>query len=64
MQLAGDGVFGAAPGSRRSPVRVLRTAVDSGVNHLDTSQYTRDGTLVIASASVSQLASYAWGAPT
>ena len=102
MQLAGDGVFWAAPGSRRSPAR----AAYRGVNHLDTPQYygpgrwesarnkmfaldfatqaqqmkaiggqpdyalgsvhavTRDGTLVIASASGSQLASYAWGAPT
>jgi hypothetical protein len=32
MQLAGDGVFGAAP-DRDEALRVLRTAVDSGVNH-------------------------------
>jgi len=31
MQLAGDGVFGAAR-DRDEALRVLRTAVDSGVN--------------------------------
>jgi pyridoxine 4-dehydrogenase len=38
MQLAGDGVFGP-PRDRDEAQRVLRAAVDSGVNHIDTAQY-------------------------
>ncbi len=38
MQLAGDGVFGP-PGDPDEAVRVLRTAVDSGVDHIHTAQY-------------------------
>jgi pyridoxine 4-dehydrogenase len=38
MQLAGDNVFGP-PRDRDEALRVLRTAVDSGVNHIDTAQY-------------------------
>lgn len=38
MQLAGPGVFGP-PKDRRAAVDVLRTAVASGVNHIDTSDF-------------------------
>ncbi|MEZ0094871.1 oxidoreductase [Streptacidiphilus sp. EB129] len=38
MQLAGDNVFGP-PRDRDEALRVLRAAVDSGVNHIDTAQY-------------------------
>ena len=38
MQLAGPGVFGP-PKDRKAAITVLREAVDSGVNHLDTSDY-------------------------
>jgi pyridoxine 4-dehydrogenase len=42
MQLAGDGVFGP-PRNRDEALRVLRAAVDSGVNHIDTAQYYGPG---------------------
>ncbi len=38
MQLAGPGVFGP-PRDRAAAVAVLREAVASGVNHIDTSDY-------------------------
>ena len=38
MQLAGDGVFGP-PRDRNEAVRVLRSAVDAGVDHIDTAQF-------------------------
>jgi aryl-alcohol dehydrogenase-like predicted oxidoreductase len=38
MQLAGKGVFGP-PKDRAGAIAVLRTAVESGVNHIDTSDY-------------------------
>jgi len=38
MQLAGPGVFGP-PKNRKTAVAVLREAVASGVNHIDTSDY-------------------------
>jgi aryl-alcohol dehydrogenase-like predicted oxidoreductase len=38
MQLAGKGVFGP-PGDRAEAVAVLREAVESGVNHIDTSDF-------------------------
>ena len=38
MQLAGPGIFGP-PADRDACVAVLRTAVDSGVNHIDTSDF-------------------------
>jgi pyridoxine 4-dehydrogenase len=38
MQLAGDNVFGP-PRDRDEALRVLRAAVDSGINHIDTAQY-------------------------
>src|SRR5580698_3222187 len=38
MQLAGPGVFGP-PKDRKAAVAVLREAVASGVNHIDTSDY-------------------------
>jgi pyridoxine 4-dehydrogenase len=38
MQLAGDGVFGP-PRDRDEALRVLRAAIDSGVDHVDTAQY-------------------------
>jgi aryl-alcohol dehydrogenase-like predicted oxidoreductase len=38
MQLAGPGVFGP-PGDREAALAVLREAVASGVNHIDTSDY-------------------------
>jgi pyridoxine 4-dehydrogenase len=42
MQLAGDHVFGP-PRDRDEALRVLRAAVDSGINHLDTAQYYGPG---------------------
>ena len=38
MQLAGPGVFGP-PKDRKAAVQVLRAAIDSGVNHIDTSDF-------------------------
>ena len=38
MQLAGPGVFGP-PKDRDAAIAVLRTAVDLGLNHLDTSDF-------------------------
>ena len=38
MQLAGPGVFGP-PRDRDQAIAVLREAVASGVNHIDTSDY-------------------------
>ena len=38
MQLAGPGVFGP-PKDRNAAVSVLRKAVASGVNHIDTSDF-------------------------
>ncbi|NHO34296.1 aldo/keto reductase family oxidoreductase [Acetobacter fallax] len=38
MQLAGPGVFGP-PRDREAAVAVLRTAVEAGVNHIDTSDF-------------------------
>jgi len=38
MQLPGPGVFGP-PTDRRSALAVVRRAVDSGVNHIDTAQF-------------------------
>src|SRR6185503_16303315 len=38
MQLAGKGVFGP-PKDRAGAIAVLRTAVESGVDHIDTSDY-------------------------
>jgi aryl-alcohol dehydrogenase-like predicted oxidoreductase len=42
MQLAGDNVFGP-PRDRDEALRVLRAAVDGGINHLDTAQYYGPG---------------------
>jgi aryl-alcohol dehydrogenase-like predicted oxidoreductase len=42
MQLAGDNVFGP-PRDRDEALRVLRTAIDSGINHVDTAQYYGPG---------------------
>jgi pyridoxine 4-dehydrogenase len=44
MQLAGDGVFGP-PRDRNEAVRVLRAAVDAGVDHIDTAQFYGAGTV-------------------
>jgi pyridoxine 4-dehydrogenase len=44
MQLAGDGVFGP-PRDRDEALRVLRAAVDAGVDHIDTAQYYGPGTV-------------------
>jgi len=38
MQLAGPGVFGP-PKDHKQAVRVLQTAIESGVNHIDTSDF-------------------------
>src|SRR6266851_3784511 len=38
MQLAGDNVF-EPPRDRDEALRVLRAAIDSGINHIDTAQY-------------------------
>jgi pyridoxine 4-dehydrogenase len=42
MQLAGDNVFGP-PRDRDEALRVLRVAIDSGINHIDTAQYYGPG---------------------
>lgn len=42
MQLAGDNVFGP-PRDRDEAIRVLRAAVDRGINHIDTAQYYGPG---------------------
>jgi len=42
MQLAGDNVFGP-PRDRDEAIRVLRAAIDSGINHIDTAQYYGPG---------------------
>ena len=42
MQLAGDNVFGP-PRDRDEALRVLRTSIDSGINHIDTAQYYGPG---------------------
>ena len=42
MQLAGDNVFGP-PRDRGEALRVLRAAIDSGINHIDTAQYYGPG---------------------
>jgi pyridoxine 4-dehydrogenase len=42
MQLAGDNVFGP-PRDRDEALQVLRVAVDSGINHIDTAQYYGPG---------------------
>lgn len=39
MQLAGPGVFGP-PKDPEEAVRVLQAAVEAGVNHIDTSDFT------------------------
>ena len=44
MQLAGDNVFGP-PRDRDEAVRVLRAAIESGINHIDTAQYYGPGTV-------------------
>jgi aryl-alcohol dehydrogenase-like predicted oxidoreductase len=44
MQLAGDGIYGP-PRDRDEAVRVLRAAVDAGVDHIDTAQYYGAGTV-------------------
>jgi pyridoxine 4-dehydrogenase len=42
MQLAGDNVFGP-PRDRDEALLVLRAAIDSGINHIDTAQYYGPG---------------------
>ena len=42
MQLAGDNVFGP-PRDRDEALRVLRAAVDSGIDHIDTAQFYGPG---------------------
>jgi pyridoxine 4-dehydrogenase len=44
MQLAGDGVFGP-PRDRDEALRVLRAAVEAGVDHVDTAQFYGAGTV-------------------
>jgi pyridoxine 4-dehydrogenase len=44
MQLAGDGVFGP-PRDRDEGLRVLRAAVEAGVDHIDTAQFYGAGTV-------------------
>ncbi|MEU9875628.1 oxidoreductase [Streptomyces phaeochromogenes] len=44
MQLAGDGVFGP-PRDRDEALRVLRSVVDAGVDHIDTAQFYGAGTV-------------------
>jgi pyridoxine 4-dehydrogenase len=42
MQLSGDGVFGP-PRDRAEAIAVLRAAIETGVDHVDTAQYYGDG---------------------
>src|SRR3984893_13071 len=42
MQLAGDGVYGP-PRDRDEALAVLRAALDAGVDHIDTAQYSGPG---------------------
>jgi pyridoxine 4-dehydrogenase len=42
MQLSGDGVFGP-PRNRDEAIAVLRTAIEAGVDHIDTAQYYGPG---------------------
>jgi pyridoxine 4-dehydrogenase len=44
MQLAGDNVFGP-PRDRDEALRVLRAAIENGINHIDTAQYYGPGTV-------------------
>jgi len=44
IRLAGDGVFGP-PLDRDEALRVLRAAVAAGVDHIDTAQFYRAGTV-------------------
>jgi pyridoxine 4-dehydrogenase len=44
MQLAGDNVFGP-PRDRDEALRVLRSAIESGINHIDTAQFYGPGTV-------------------
>ena len=44
MQLAGQFAFGAPP-DRASAIKVLKTAVSAGVDHIDTAQYYGPGTV-------------------
>ena len=44
MQLAGDGFFGP-PRDRDEALRVLRAAVEAGVDHIDTAQFYGPGTV-------------------
>jgi len=44
MQLAGDNVFGP-PRDRDEALRVLRAAIKSGINHIDTAQFYGPGTV-------------------
>jgi pyridoxine 4-dehydrogenase len=44
MQLAGDNVFGP-PRDRDEAIQVLRTAIENGINHIDTAQYYGSGTV-------------------
>ena len=44
MQLAGNGVFGP-PRDRDEALRVLRSAIDAGVDHIDTAQFYGAGTV-------------------
>jgi pyridoxine 4-dehydrogenase len=44
MQLAGDNVFGP-PRDRDEAMRVLRMAIQSGIDHIDTAQYYGPGTV-------------------
>src|SRR3984885_8724869 len=44
MQLAGDGVFGPSR-DRDEALRVLRAAVEAGMDHIDTAQYYGAGTV-------------------
>ena len=55
MRRAGYGAFNSPvtessgpPRNRDEALRVLRTAVDSGVNHLDTAQYYGPGVAQLA----------------
>ena len=44
MQLAGDGAFGP-PRDRDEALRVLRAAIEAGVDHVDTAQFYGAGTV-------------------
>ena len=62
MQLAGPGVFGP-PQDRDQALAVLREAVDSGVTHIDTSDFPLGGFTPLQSATLDRVATRLGASP-